>query len=62
MEQHIVGTGAIDRRGFVSMAGMGTLAAFVPQPLWALAGAKYPTIQSKIDAYVAAKKDRKSVV
>ena len=56
MEQQIFGADAVDRRGFISMAGMGALAAFVPQPLWALANAKYPTIQGKIDAYIAAKK------
>jgi CubicO group peptidase (beta-lactamase class C family) len=56
MEQPYFGHTAIDRRGFIGAAGLGALAAFVPQPVWALANAKFPTMQAKIDAYVAAKK------
>jgi CubicO group peptidase (beta-lactamase class C family) len=56
MEQQNFGQTAVDRRGFIGMAGLGALAAFVPQPVWALANAQYPTLQGKIDSYLASKK------
>jgi CubicO group peptidase (beta-lactamase class C family) len=56
MEQQNFGQTAVDRRGFIGMAGLSAFAAFIPQPVWALANAKFPTMQAKIDAYVAARK------
>ncbi len=46
----------LGRRGFLGLAGMGALAAFVPQPVLALAGDKYPSLKAAIDAYIAEKK------
>jgi CubicO group peptidase (beta-lactamase class C family) len=46
----------LGRRGFLGLAGFGAIAAFVPQPLLALAGEKYPTLKAAIDAYITEKK------
>jgi CubicO group peptidase (beta-lactamase class C family) len=56
MQQQIFEQQMLGRRGFIGLAGMGALAAFIPQPLWALANAKYPTLQAKIDSYITEKK------
>jgi CubicO group peptidase (beta-lactamase class C family) len=42
--------------GFAGMAGMGALAAFMPQPLLAATLEKYPILRGQIDAYIAGKK------
>ncbi len=56
MQQHAFEQSNIGRRGFMGLAGLGVLSAFIPQPLWALANSKYPVIQGKIDAYLAERK------
>jgi CubicO group peptidase (beta-lactamase class C family) len=50
------GAQALGRRGFIGLAGFGALAAFLPQPLLAMASEKYPTLRAAIDAYIAEKK------
>lgn len=44
------------RRSFLSMAGLGAMAAIVPAPAWSLAARSYPKVKSTIESYVAAKK------
>ncbi|MEP7350661.1 MAG: serine hydrolase domain-containing protein [Sphingorhabdus sp.] len=48
------------RRGFLALTGraaaLGAASMFVPQPLWALAVEKYPTVKAQFDAYVSTKK------
>jgi CubicO group peptidase (beta-lactamase class C family) len=44
------------RRDFLAMAGVASASAFLPAPVWAKSIQRYPTVQTKIDALIAAKK------
>ena len=45
-----------NRRGFLSMAGLGAMATMLPTPAWSFLAQEYPTLKSQVEAYVAGKK------
>ena len=45
-----------NRRGFLSMAGLGAIATMLPTPAWSFLAQEYPTLRSQVEGYVAGKK------
>ena len=45
-----------NRRGFLSMAGLGAMATMLPTPAWSFLAQEYPTLRSQVEGYVAGKK------
>ncbi len=44
------------RRRFLGFAGLGAVASMLPAPAWSFLAREYPTLKSKIEGFVAAKK------
>ena len=45
-----------NRRGFLSMAGLGAIATLLPTPVWSFLAQEYPTLKAEIEGYIATKK------
>lgn len=56
MQQQLLENSALGRRGFLGLAGLGAVATLLPGQAWALQAPAYPTLNAKIDAYIAGKK------
>jgi CubicO group peptidase (beta-lactamase class C family) len=56
MEQFDHSQFAASRRAFLSMAGLGAIAALTPSSAWAKLVREYPTLKGQVDAYIAGKK------
>lgn len=56
MKHERIERAALARRGFLSLAGMGAVAAALPAPVWSLAQESYPTLRGKINEFIAQKK------
>jgi CubicO group peptidase (beta-lactamase class C family) len=56
MQPNFAADFAPSRRSFLSMAGLGAIAAMTPSRAFAFLAQEYPTLKSQIEAYVAGKK------